>query len=367
MVRKPTKKCEWKDVESATDVFASILSRLPVKCLKLFKTVSKFWYELINSPSFVRLQLSWSRDHPVYIYYPYMDEMPIVYLINTNWEVIERITLSGFERISFLSMCCSHDGLVCFTNHPRVQGCYNDIVFSDLVIYMCNPATREVKLLHKGSSSEEEISFGVSFGPGIGEYKMYRFFRSKHDSKDVCPRCEIYSSTNRTWRGVDCVPDIPRGYHHVYINGKVYWFITSDENEDVPGSILTVDMEENFAIIDIPFTVDPHSFLVDLDGCLSLVCVFDEEHRVLIWVLTDCNDSGWEFKGNYEVPFSELECLDSVATLNGNLFLITTEHYFVFNLENELWEELEFEDEFEKNLPIVFPYTQSLLPCKYPC
>ena len=70
-------------------------------------------------------------------------------------------------------------------------------------------------------------------------------------------------------------------WKHVSINGTVYWFITSSEKEaPYPSSILAVDMEENFRTIDLPKVVPECSFLVELEGCLSLIALHvDNVHR----------------------------------------------------------------------------------------
>ncbi|KAJ0959854.1 hypothetical protein J5N97_000440 [Dioscorea zingiberensis] len=148
------------------------------------------------------------------------------------------------------------------------------VAVADLEILICNPATHEVGLLPKCSPSEEDLGIGVAFGPEI------------------------------------------------------------KENYDIPGSILSVDMEEHFEVVGLPDTLTELSFLIDFEGCLSVVAVFDKDEPVVIWILKNENEYVWEKKCSADTDDSS-------------------------------WELVEFE-EFEPNAHAVFPYTESLLPCKLP-
>jgi F-box interacting protein len=363
----------WCAVESIEDILANILSRVPVKSLTVFKSVSKLWYRLICSPNFIKLQLSWSLENSTYLIYPYMDEVMTLYQMKGNGEIIEMITLPGCENLSPLSLVCSYTGLICCINYPWIRDLNMDNEdMTDFEIRICNPSTREVFLLPKGSPSEKKLSIGVAFGPKTSEYKVFRFFYSKGESQDIHLECEVYSSCTGSWRGIGVVQHCPMGFqhcplgsNHVFVNGKVYWFIASEEDHDIPGSILSVDIEENFRTINLPEEVTEHSFLVDLEGCLSLVAVYDEDEIVDIWVLDDSNEPHWERKRSDYVTFSSLECVYYVAARKNEIFFITTDHYLIYSLDHATWTELDLEDTFERNLPVVLPFTESLLPCKY--
>ena len=366
------KSDSWNEVESAEDILADIFSRVPVKSLLVSKSVSKHWHRLIQSPAFINLQLHWSLEKPNYIIYPYMDEVVNLYLMKGNGEIIEMITLPGCENLPPLSLICSRNGLICCINYPLVPDSDDEVYLIDFEIRICNPATREVYLLPQGSPSKKKISIGVAFGPKPWEYKVFRFFHFKSEAEDTRLECEIYSSSTGSWRGIGVVQHCPMDYehcplgsNHIFVNGKVYWFVSSEEDDDIPGFILSVDMEENFRIINLPEEVTQHSSLVDLEGCLSLVAVYDEDEIVDVWVLDDSNEPNWKKKRSDYVPFSSNECIDSVAALKNEIFFITTDHYLIYNLDDGTWTELDLADDFERNLPVVFPYTESLLPCKY--
>lgn len=363
--RKQMKKSNWDAVESSVDVVFNILSRLPAKCLVQFKTVSKLWYRSICSPSFLKMHLKCSKDNPIYILYPYVDEVTDVYLVDASGTVTESITLPGCENLSFLSMNCCHNGLVCFTNCPwDPESKRTKVLLTDVEIRICNPATRDVHLLPQGSPSVMEPVIGVAFG--VTDYKVFRIFQSNSDSQDLRIECEVYSPSSGTWRGIGSVPECPMHSDNVYVDGKVYWFLVSEEDHEVPGSILSVDMEENFRIVELPEEVTAHAFLTELDGSLCLVAIYDDDLIMDIWILRSCNgDDYWDRKCSDYIPYSTMEDTDAAAGRNNEIFIITTEHYYIYDIERRVWTELDFEDEFDRNCPAVYPYTDSLLPSKY--
>ncbi|EOY12567.1 F-box family protein-related, putative isoform 2 [Theobroma cacao] len=368
---------KWYEVEYAENVLANILSRLPVKSLLACKSVCKHWCQLISSQAFIDLQLLWSKNHSIYIVYPYMDMMMTLYLMKDGDEITKRITFPYCDNLSPLAIICSFDGLLCCINYTwKVDSGMIVEDVTDLEIRICNPVTRKALLLPKGSASEEKPSIGVAFGPQINEYKIFRFFcakrisLAKRQSRANRRQCEVYSSSTGSWSVIGRVPYCPMqsshsplGSNHVFVNGKIYWFIASDEDHMTPGSILTVDIDENFGTIELPKEVTEHSYLVDLEGCLSLVAVYDEDEIVNIWILEDKDKPKWELKCSDPVPFSNDECVEFVVARENEIFFITSNHYYIYELDQRFWRELDLNDTSEKKFPVAVAYTESLLSC----
>ncbi|XVF03976.1 hypothetical protein REPUB_Repub05bG0040500 [Reevesia pubescens] len=368
---------KWYDVEYAENVLANILSRLPVKSLLACKSVCKRWRRVISSQAFKDLQLLWSRNHSIYMVYPFMDMMMKLYLVKGSGEITKSITFPYCDNLSPLTIICSFDGLLCSINYPWKMDSGKIVEdVSDLEIRICNPATRKALLLPRGSPSEENPSIGVAFGPQINEYKIFRFFcakrisLAKRQSHANRRQCEVYSSSTGSWSVIGRVPYCPMhsshsplGSNHVFVNGNIYWFIASDEDQMIPGSILTVDIEETFGTVNLPKEVTEHSYLVDLEGCLSLVSVYDEDEIMNIWTLEDKNEPIWELKCSDQVPFSNDECVEFIVTRENEIFFITSNHYYIYDLEHRFWRELDLSSLSEIKFPVAFAYTESLLSC----
>ncbi|OMP04504.1 hypothetical protein COLO4_09573 [Corchorus olitorius] len=366
---------KWGEVEYAENVFVNILSRLPVKLLLACKSVCKHWRQVISSQAFIDLQLLWSKKHPVYIVYPFMNLVMELNLID-NGEITKRLTFPYFSNLCPLTIVCSVDGLLCLINHTWKEDSGKIVEDkTDLQIRICNPATRNALLLPKGSPSGETPSIGVAFGPRTNEYKIFRFFCAKrishagHQSRGSRRQCEVYSSSTGFWSVIGRAPHYPmRSSHspmgstnHVFANGMLYWFIASDTDDKIPGLILTVDMEQNFGTIDLPLEVTEHSYLVSLEGRLSLVVVYDEDETVNIWVLEDENE--WELKCSVNVPFPNNECTEFVGAREQEIFFVTSNYYYIYDLDRMSWSELNLPSISEKSYPVAFAYTESLLSC----
>ncbi|XP_038690430.1 uncharacterized protein LOC119989153 isoform X1 [Tripterygium wilfordii] len=105
-----------------------------------------------------------------------------------------------------------------------------------------------------------------------------------------------------------------------------------------------------------PAEVTEHSYLIELEGCLSLVAMDDEDVTVDIWILRNFGESNWEKRSSGIVPFSNYECLSSVASWNSEKIFITSEHYFILH---KTWGELDLAENFGWNTSVVFTYTES--------
>ncbi|GLT83493.1 hypothetical protein SLE2022_017800 [Rubroshorea leprosula] len=377
---KPRGKCshmirnKWYEIECAEDVLADILSRLPVKWLLLCKSVCKLWNRVISSQLFIDFQLMQSRKCPCFIIYPYRDLHLQLYVMKAT-ELKTMFTSPFWENDYNLCIIASVDGLIFCVNHA-VLGNTTDKDGNDLEIRIYNPATKNVLLLPRGSPSKKLPRIGVAFGPKINEYKVFRFFCAKHNPPAEGKSrpnyyCEVYSSSTGSWRVIGHPPGFPMpanqgpllGSNHIFLNGKVHWFVASKEDRKVPGSILTVDVEENFGKIDLPQKITKCSYLVNLEGCLSLLVVYDESRMLDIWILKDCHKLKWEKKCSVLSPFSELEPISAVVALKSEILFMTDFHYLLYNVEDRIWRNLvNMPDPLEQRRhPAVFTYTESLL------
>ena len=350
------------NVFEVEDILTTILSRLPVKSLLICKSVSKYWRDLICSPSFMHSHLVQSQENSSDAFYPSYpssdDNIPL--LTKTDGETTQSfLDCDGFY---FEGMVCSFNGLICCTNFhgPFVYERIEDSNTFD--IHICNPATREVLLLPPTPTSEYIPKIGVSFGPTLNEYKVFQFYYRDEQLYE----CKVYSSIVGSWKSMGTVPYSPyTSSNHVCINETVFWFSLSMIDGRLVGHILAVDKEENFSTIRIPEEETMRPFLVNLEGCLCLVA----RHglgQLDIWALQDSKESVWMKKWSDNIPQNfNIQGLSYVTVQKNEILLANWVRSVFYNMETRTWREFNWEHAHEDKFSLPMAYTESLLPCKY--
>lgn len=215
--------------------------------------------------------------------------------------------------------------------------------------------------------------------PGENEYKIFWFFydaRGQPDDTSLYYECDVYHSKTGSWRRMGRVPFCPMvntyspsSPDHIFVGGKLYWFLQAEEDTEViPGSIPSVDEDENFTIISIPFEVTPWSLMIDLEGSSGLITV--DYNMMYIWVLTNHEKSSWFLRVCTKLFVGVIDSLESVVARKNEIFFIVRDnsydlYFHVYNLASETWRVVRFGDTFEHVSPGVFAFTESLLSCKY--
>ncbi|KAI3457715.1 hypothetical protein Pfo_014378 [Paulownia fortunei] len=258
------------------EILINILARLPVKTVVACKCVAKNWLRLISEPHFPVLQLSWSRKKPKYIICPYPDDSDIVThlsLMEENGKISQNIPLSGFANICSPEMICFLNGLICSVDEDE-----DDL--NEVNIRIFNPITRDTVLLPRGSPSVVIPSVGIAFDPKSNDFKAFRFFSDSSEEKHVKYKCEVYTSSSTAWRKISEYVERPdhNPFHlfcpyYASIAGIMYWFVWSQEEPGIPVRILSVDMNDKFSETDLPTILHQWRFLIELEGCLSVVHV----------------------------------------------------------------------------------------------
>lgn len=346
--------CTWtKNWFELDDIATNILSRLPVKSLMRCKSVSKQWLRLISSPDFVWSQLSWSRKNPSLIFFLRYEKE----LIKIEGENFTEISLPGGQRPRNCDMICSFNGLICLTSCNE----------SNQNVSVWNPATQQVLSLPTATPSKKPPKIGVASWPG--RYKIFRIFQAAGKPRPGRCECEVYSSITGSWKALGSVSCRPMSSKHVSIDGTLYWFVGAETNRTVADSILSADWEDNFRKISLPEEIiTRHLFLVDLEGCLSLISIDIAANRFELWVLenSSSNDSVWIKKCSDDMPTLEIGYVFSVAVVGKKEILFTLmERYFVYNICSRSWrEELGWGEVLRRRYSTPFEFTESLLPCQ---
>ncbi|PON47692.1 hypothetical protein TorRG33x02_322470, partial [Trema orientale] len=268
------------------EVVEEILLRLPADSLKNCKRVCKWWFGLINDPSFVNrhflrltsegdsaklsrtIFLKWIRQelsltdifNPNYNHYWHADDPSklVLSLLTISEEddgkgdhvpcVVEQINLPPFPVVEQRAFPANFKALHC----NGVIHMYDREI--DWIAVLLNPALREFKLLQEpclplSSSFDKFIGCGFGYDPKANVHKYVKIFGS-WSFED--PAAIVHTLGTNSWREIKidveenhCFLD-PRG---VYCNGAYYWRNISK----VGNMILSFDMsEEKFHSISYP-------------------------------------------------------------------------------------------------------------------
>lgn len=157
-------------VEMPEDLLMDILSRIPVKPLLRFKSVSKHWHALIQNPNFISLRRDRAESKDcisiVRRLNTYTFRSALFYVLNeSSLQVLDlSFTSPHLDKVCRLLGSCH--GLVCLAY-------YYDVDYSNPLI--CKPATREYRLLpqpHYHTWTTACLGFG--FDPKTNDYKVLR-------------------------------------------------------------------------------------------------------------------------------------------------------------------------------------------------
>ncbi|XP_059645948.1 F-box protein CPR1-like [Cornus florida] len=267
------------------EVTADILSRLPVKPLLRFRSVSKLWCSLIDSPVFIKSHLNRSIETN--------DNLSIIlrdcYLYSIDFNSLDRaIELDHPLKSNSCGteVLGSFHGLLCLSN-------------SEEEIVLWNPSTRKHRKLPVAPIEfPPEFTFPQFFIYGLGydsvsdDYKLVRivqFYGIDHDSFDS--EVKVYSLKSNSWRRIQDFP-----YYLLYkrvnaavVNGALHWVVSRKPESDTANLIAAFDLGvEEYRLVPQPDYLDKdfHMNVGVLGGCLYVMCNYVGE-RVDIWVMKE--------------------------------------------------------------------------------
>ncbi|XP_074284047.1 F-box/kelch-repeat protein At3g23880-like [Silene latifolia] len=258
-------------------IIEEILTRLPIKSILRFKSVSKQWYSTLSSSDFANAHLIKSLfSHPSapvdtlliendknYYIFSYDDDDQISGNFEDNLVKLDVDFGVGKDHLR-LTGCCN--GLVCLTSA------------SDEYFIIWNPATRK---LHKYPShgyfkcpdeaNHVSITCGFGYASSVDDYKFVGIL-SVVQGNTKSTIIHIFSLRENRWRNIDhfhdhLVPFRPG----LLVSDKLYWKAYSKQAGYLLVSFdLTV---ERFDVINIDW--DKFDLLGVMGGCLSK-CNFSE-------------------------------------------------------------------------------------------
>ncbi|KAK9072078.1 hypothetical protein SSX86_008510 [Deinandra increscens subsp. villosa] len=273
-----------------TEIIEDIVSRLPVKSILRFRSVSKSWLSLISDPSFTKLHSSRATTTALFIsaYDPSTYKQHLLSAPRDGGPVAHLMTLEN-TRPTFITKSQHLNGLVFISTKKS---------------FVINPSTRKIFELPPPDSS-----------PNFTSVRMYLFGldESRNEHKIVLitkvfrpakVEVMIYSLLNHSWRRIDVEPPIGfswdrfsyHGESSVCINSVIHLMFL--DSLFLKLDILAFDLRtEKFSIISLPEGAVP-CFFLEINGCVGFVChdLESESNELHIWTLQDYNNRVWVTK-----------------------------------------------------------------------
>ncbi|XP_049365718.1 putative F-box protein At4g38870 [Solanum verrucosum] len=272
------------------EVFADILTRLPLKHVHQLQTVSKLWLTNISTPHFKILYNMKSMTRPRALVVQESDQ---TYSASGLGPTSRIITISTMDLVS--------DNIKIQRDHLSfkiVRREYSFRVSSNLIIFqhkVCNLMTREIINL-PNNSSYPSFCFDVAYIPSTNTYKIVHLFRC---NKIVGTRGVLEIGFESiilrdggpiptSWQSVARKEYFSYLIDATCVDGVMYWLVRMMEGTH----IISMESEnEEFLTISCPKGDDHTLFgqgqLADLNGKLCLAYYSKELSRMSLFLLKD--------------------------------------------------------------------------------
>ncbi|XP_074284030.1 putative F-box protein At1g32420 [Silene latifolia] len=263
-------------------IFQEILTRLPVKSILRFKSISKQWYSTLSSSNFVNAHLIKSPfSHPSapvntlfimdlmnFYVFSYDDDQLSGNLEDNLVKLDPRFSVENDDGLQLTGSC---NGLVCLTSLTRNY------------FILWNPATRE---FHKYASDEYLKRFnkattyfttsGFGYVSSVDDYKFIGILTIRQGNVQTTIGC-IFSLRENRWRNIDL------GHNPYFLFGqgvlvseKLYWRAYSNQ---AGGLLIIFDLAvERFDMIKVERNMS--DFLGVMGGCLG-ECKYNKGDKLI--------------------------------------------------------------------------------------
>ena len=348
------------------EVIIQILASFPIESLFKTKTVCKLWYRLASDKYFIRLYNEVSANNP----------MVLVEISDSTESKSSLISVDNLRGVSEFSLDflkgrvkvrASCNGLLCCSSIPD-KGVY----------YVCNPMTREFKLLPKSRERPvtrfypdgEATLVGLACDLSRNKFNVvlaghHRTFGHRPDGTFICL---IFDSDSNKWRKFVSLQE--DNFTHmnrnqvVFVNGSLHWLTGGCSY------ILALDLDyEIWRKISLPDEVSYGTgnrvYLLEFSGCLSLIQISDA--WMMIWVMKDYERELWHM-----VDRVSLRCIRGLVpgifpiTQTGEyVFLATHKQVLVYHRRTRVWKEM-YSVKNSAPLPLWFSahaFQSTIFPC----
>ncbi|XP_073133728.1 F-box protein CPR1-like [Henckelia pumila] len=266
------------------DLIEDILSRLPVKSLKRFRSIAKSWCSLVDSEKFIKSHLrrslnSYSNHHLI------LGGGPALYSVDLGPLNKARMLKPPFPYNNLDGVMSSCHGLVLVMSEPPV---------------FWNPFARSYRVLPDssmepppGSGFYALVSYGFGYDSITDDYKVLKVMDFKNHVTQVTILMEtgIFSLKSNSWKKIQDFPyPLPfvGGHMRAPVNGSMHTLVYADGSTDA-ARIMAFSFEtEKHCEMKLPKGVktrDSGLSLTVVGGSLCLICM--QRSRVVIWVMKE--------------------------------------------------------------------------------
>lgn len=262
-----------------------ILTRLPLKSLLRFKSVSKQWYSTLSSPHFGNAHFNFSQfNHPFsfihcvlliqshnhYFLFSYDDGSITKGLLEleTNFDVLK-------DEIFLVGSC---NGVVCLVSSTDYLIIWNPIIHQ-FAKFPCPFPPRE-------EEGNIVISWGFGYDSSCDEYKIVRLAETGHPKEVIC---QIFSLRTQKWKQVhdsslrQCSFDPAKRSVAVLVNETLYWIM---DNHILGFDLVMERFYKKGCLIPGDSYLTGVSFLCVMGGYLSM-CRFTNRGDVSISMMKE--------------------------------------------------------------------------------
>ncbi|XP_074272293.1 F-box protein CPR1-like [Silene latifolia] len=280
------------------ELIAEILSRLPVKPLTRFKSVSKSWNSLINSPNFIKLHLSKtliSENYPNLLFSSFSTSIstaPISAIFRFTELHHPLLHFPDFLSVNILGSC---NGVVCISSIDGAYVCLYNPTMGTHQFLPVQPSRFPVPnletivgFLNDHPKPEEHLFvYGFGYDSVNDDYKLLRILEFFRNSVFVGTEVCLFSLKNNSWKFVDVGGNVYLNCGGVQErNGTLFneclYFVVQD-GEIRPFLRCFNLRTETFSVMELPqFDEKFDEFCVgmgEVGGCLSLFLNYQNVDR----------------------------------------------------------------------------------------
>ncbi|KAF7144827.1 hypothetical protein RHSIM_Rhsim04G0242300 [Rhododendron simsii] len=337
------------------EVVLQILSRLSIKDLFRSKSVCKLWYRLTSDKYFIQLynQVSVKNSMVLVEVSESSESKPSLIFVDKLRGVYEKFSLDFIkDRVKVRASC---NGLLCCSSIPD-KGVY----------YVCNPMTREYKLLPKTRERPltrfypdgEATLVGLACDLSMQKFNVvlaghHRTFGHRPERTFICL---VFDSESSKWRKFVSLQDDYFTHMNrnqvVYVNGLLHWLTGSCT------CVLVLDLNcDMWRKLSLPeevcFGTGSRVHLLESDGYLSVIQI--SEAWMTIWVLKDYEKEEW-----LVVDRVSLRCIRGmvpgifpISQTGQYVFLATHKQVLMYHRDSRLWKDM-YSVENSSTLPLWF-------------